>query len=75
MGLHSHLDDAQLAALRDKLHASLVDRLTSATSIGMQGRNVAYQQRTDDIRREISAIGDELALRQGRATRGPIHVF
>ena len=75
MGTYSHLTETALAELRDKLVASLTDRLTAPTSASTNGRAVAYQQRTEDIRREIAAINDELATRQGRTTRGPIHII
>ena len=75
MGIYSHLANEQLTALRDKLVASLTDRLTAPTSASTNGRAVAFQQRTDEIRREIEAVNAELAARQGNATRGPIHVI
>lgn len=74
MGLYSHLTTDELTALRGKLLASLTDRLTGPTSVGYQNRSVAYQQSTADIRRELAAIGDELAARTGSATRRPIYV-
>lgn len=75
MGIYSHLTTQALEELRDKLVASLTQRLTAPTSASTNGRMVAFQQRTDDIRREIAAVGDELASRQGCSTRSPIHVI
>lgn len=75
MGIYSHLGTDELTALRQRLVASLTDRLTMPTSAGHQGRNVAYQQRSEDIRREIAAVNDELAARQGTRTRAPIYVY
>lgn len=74
MGIYSHLTNEQLVAMRDKLVTSLTDRLTGPTSASTQGRAVAWQQRTDEIRREIQAINDELASREGRSTHRPIYV-
>ena len=75
MGIYSHLTETALAELRDKLVASLTQRLTAPTSASTNGRMVAYQQRTEEIRREITAVNDELANRQGCATRRPIYVI
>ncbi|ADV01269.1 hypothetical protein [Alicycliphilus denitrificans] len=74
MGIYSHLTQSALEELRDKLVASLTQRLTAPTSASSNGRQVAYQQRTEEIRREIAAVNDELATRQGCATRRPIYV-
>lgn len=75
MGIYSHLTITELGSLRDRLIASLTDRLTAPTSAATGARNVAWQQRTTDIRREIEAINAELAVRDGQATRRPIHVI
>lgn len=75
MGIYSHLTDAELTATRAKLVASLTDRLTAPTSASTNGRAVAYQQRTEEIRREIDAINAELAHRSGTAARRPIYVI
>ena len=72
MGIYSHLTEPELIELRARLVASLTDRLTGPTSATTQSRAVAYQQRTAEIRREIEAVNDELAARQGQATRRPI---
>lgn len=75
MGTYSHLTNYALEELRDKLVDSLTQRLTSPTSASHNARSVAYQQRPEDLRREIAAINEEIATRQGRTTRGPIHVI
>ncbi len=75
MGIYSHLTEPELIELRARLVASLTDRLTGPTSATAQSRAVAYQQRTAEIRREIEAVNDELAARQGQATRRPIHLI
>lgn len=75
MGIYSHLGTDELTALRQQLVTSLTARLTTPTSASHQNRSVAYQQRTDEIRREIAAINDELAARQGARTRAPIYVY
>lgn len=75
MGIYSHLTIPALEELRDKLVASLTQRLTAPTSASTNGRMVAFQQRTEEIRREIVAVNDELANRQGCATRRPIYVI
>lgn len=75
MGIYSHFTDLQLTELRDKLVASLTDRLTAPTSASTNGRSVAYQQRTDEIRREIEAVNSEIATRQGLSVRRPIYVI
>lgn len=75
MGIYSHFTDEQLTTQRDKFVASLTNRLTAPTSASTNGRAIAYQQRTDDIRREIEAINAEIAARQGASTRSPIYVI
>lgn len=74
MGIYSHFTESELASTRDKLVRSLTDRLTAPTSASHNGRSVAFQQRTDEIRREIEAVNDELARRNGCATRAPIYL-
>lgn len=75
MGIYSHLTEQELTALRTKLVASLTDRLTAPTSASNNGRAVAFQQRTDEIRREIEAVNAELGARQGAPSRRPIYVI
>lgn len=74
MGIYSHLSVTELEALRSKLSASLTDRLTAPTSAGYNGRNVQFQQRISDIRRELESVQAELARRQGGVVRGPIYL-
>lgn len=74
MGIYSHLQTAELVELRTKLVTSLTDRLTAPTAVGFNGRNVQYQQRTDDIRRAIDAVSAEISQRQGQVTRRPIYL-
>lgn len=75
MGIYSHLSETQLAAMRDKLVTSLTERLTAPTSASTNGRAIAFQQRTAEIRREIEAVNDEMSQRQGLASRRPIYVI
>lgn len=74
MGIYSHYTVDQLTTLRDTLTQSLHDRLTKPTSAGSATRNAQYQQRTDDIRKEIAAVIAEIDVRSGNATRGPIYL-
>ncbi|MGQ3055170.1 MAG: hypothetical protein ACT6S0_25560 [Roseateles sp.] len=74
MGIYRHLTVEQLEANRDKLLSSLTERLTKPTSIGFEGRNVQFNQRTDEIRRELEAINVELDRRNGVASRAPIYI-
>lgn len=74
MGIYRHLTVEQLEANRDKLLSSLTERLTKPTSVGFEGRNVQFNQRTDEIRRELEAINTELDRRNGVATRSPIYI-
>ena len=74
MGIYSHLTVTELEALRTKLSTSLTDRLTAPTRAGYNGRNVHFEQRVSDIRRELETVQAELARRQGGATRGPIYL-
>lgn len=75
MGIYSHYTVDQLTTLRDTLTQSLHDRLTKPTAAGSStGRNAQYQQRTEEIRKEISAVIGELDKRAGTATSGPIYL-
>ena len=80
MGIYSHHTVDELQAMRTRLSASLMDRLTKPTSIGHSGgngasRNAAYSQDTDKIKREIEAMGAEIERRSGApASRGPIYL-
>lgn len=74
MGIYSHLTDTQLTDLRAQLVASLTSRLTGPTSASSNGRSIAFQQQTADIKREIEGINAEIATRQGQALRRPIYI-
>jgi len=74
MGIYSRSTDEDLQQQRAQLHAALIARLTQPTSAAHNGRSIAYQQRTDDIKREISAIDAELDRRAGVRTGGPIYM-
>jgi hypothetical protein len=63
MGLYSHLADADLTALRDKLLAALHDRLTGPTGAGTSSRHVQYQQRPQDIRDQLAQVNAEIDRR------------
>lgn len=74
MGLYSHYTESQLTELRDRLMGSLHARLTGPTSAGYNGRTIQYQQRTDDIRKEMALVNLELDRRAGRISGGPIYL-
>jgi hypothetical protein len=66
MGLYSRDTTEQLTAKRQDLADSLHKRLTQPTQVEHNGSRAQYQQRTDDIRRELCAIDAELDRREGR---------
>jgi len=74
MRLYSHYTVEQLHTLRDSLTQSLHDRLTKPTTAGSGDRNAQYNQRTDEIRKEIAAVIAEIDLRSGAARPGPIYM-
>lgn len=74
MRLYSHYTVEQLHTLRDSLTQSLHDRLTKPTAAGSGDRNAQFNQRTDEIRKEIAAVIAELDLRSGAAHPGPIYL-
>lgn len=74
MGIYSHYTEQQLEELRDRLTQALHDRLTKPTAAGHGDRNAQYQQRIDDIRRELADVLAELELRTGRPAAGPIYM-
>lgn len=79
MGTYSHYTTDELQTLRKRLSDSLVDRLTSPTAIshsnGSGGsRNAQYAQDPDKIKKEISAIAEEIGKRTGGPKRGPIYI-
>lgn len=71
---YGHYTVSQLETLRDRLLASLHDRLTAPTSAAGTGRRVDYQQNPDQIRAELVAVNAELARRAGTVARGPIYI-
>jgi hypothetical protein len=72
---YGHYTVAQLETLRDRLLASLHDRLTAPTSAAGAGRQVQYQQSPDAIRRELAEVNGELERRgSGGVARGPIYM-
>ena len=74
MGLYSHYTVNQLTALRDRLMASLHDRLTAPTAATSNGRSIQYQQNVEQIRKELADVNTEIARRNGQATRAPIYM-
>lgn len=74
MGLYSHFTVTELTALRDRLMASLHDRLTAPTAAASNGRSIQYQQSVDQIRKELADVNVEIARRNGQATRSPIYM-
>lgn len=74
MGIYRHLSDAELAAMRDRLLASLQQRLTAPTSASNNGRNVQYQQSAKDIRKELEQVIEEIDSRAGHCARRPIYL-
>lgn len=74
MGLYRTLSEQELNLLRRKLFVSLHERLTGPTSATVNGRGVQYQQRTDELRRELADIDAELNRRAGVPLRGPIYI-
>lgn len=74
MGLYSHLSDAELAAKRDDLLASIEEAAAGVSSVSHTGRSVAYQQNLSEARRLLDAVQAEIDHRAGRATRAPIYM-
>lgn len=74
MGLYSHYTANELTALRDRLMASLHDRLTAPTAAASNGRSIQYQQSVEQIRKELADVNVEIARRSGQATRSPIYM-
>lgn len=74
MGLYSHYSTDQLTALRDRLMASLHDRLTGPSAATSNGRSVQYQLQTDQIRKELADVNTEIARHSGQAVRRPIYL-
>ena len=75
MGIYSHFTDPELDALRTKLVASHIARLTGPTSASNAGRSVMYQQETSKIKSAIEEVIAEIDLRAGRGgSRRPIYM-
>ena len=74
MGLYSHLTEAELISKRDSLLASIEKAASGVSSVGHNGRHVAYQQNLSEARRLLAEVQAELDRRAGRARRGPIYV-
>jgi hypothetical protein len=72
--MYSDMSDADLAALRDKLRASLTARLTLPTVAQGSGRRTEFQQDPEQIRTELQLVQAEIARRTGTPSRGPIYV-
>jgi hypothetical protein len=72
--MYSDLADSDLSALRDKLRASLTNRLTAPTVAAGSGRRVEYQQPIAEIRTELQNVLAEIARRGGTVARGPIYI-
>lgn len=74
MDLYRHYSLPELTALRDRLTASLHDRLTKATSVGSGDRNARFDQQTAEIRKEAAAVIAEIDRRRGTNPCGPIYL-
>jgi len=78
MGLYSRCTADELQAIRARLAASLIDRLTTATTASHNGgsasRSAQFAQAPEEIRKELRAVDAELDRRSGVAPRGPIYM-
>ncbi len=78
MGIYSRHTTEELEAIRARLNASLIDRLTAPTAVSHNGgsasRSAQYAQVPEEIRKELRAIDAELSQRNGGARRGPIYM-
>lgn len=78
MGLYSRHTTDELQAIRTRLSASLIDRLTGPTSASHNGgsasRSAQFAQSPEEIRKELRAVDAELDLRSGAPRRGPIYM-
>lgn len=74
MGIYSHYSLQELHTLRGTLTKSLHDRLTKPTAGGSGDRNARFDQRTDEIRKEITAVCAEIDLRTGTPAGRPIYM-
>lgn len=78
MGTYSRHTIEELQAIRARLSASLIDRLTAPTSASYNGgsasRSAQFAQVPEEIRKELRAVDAELDRRSGTAPRGPIYM-
>lgn len=72
--VYRHFTDEQLTAARDRLSASLQDRLTAPTWARRDGQEVRYEQKVGEIKAELQAITSEIDRRAGVVTRRPIYL-
>lgn len=74
MGIYRHYTDEQLTQMRDSLMTSLHQRLTGPTSASNGSRSVQYQQKTEEVRKELELITGEIDARAGVSCRRPIYM-
>lgn len=74
MGIYRHYTEQQLTQMRDSLMTSLHQRLTGPTSASTGSRSVQFQQKTEEIRKELGLITEELDARAGVASHRPIYL-
>ena len=78
MGTYSRHTIEELQAIRTRLNASLIDRLTAPTAASYNGgsasRSTQFAQVPDEIHKELRAVDAELDRRSGTAPRGPIYM-
>lgn len=79
MGIHSHHSIEELQVMRQRLSASLIDRLTQPTTISHSGgatsRSIQFAQQTQEIRAELDKVVKEIDVRTGKApVGGPIYL-
>ena len=75
MGTYSHMTEVQLAELRDKLTASLNDRLTQPAMQGWGDKRVQYDQAAvKELRSALNEVKAEIDNRAGINIRRPIYL-
>jgi response regulator of citrate/malate metabolism len=74
--MYSDMSDSDLTTLRDKLRASLTDRLTKPTVAMGSGRRAEYGQEVSQIREELQVVQAEVDRRAGGTanSRRPIYL-
>jgi hypothetical protein len=73
--MYGHRTVEDLTALRTRLEAALEARLTAPTVAGANGRTVQYDTRViADLQRQIRDITNELAVKAGTVSSGPIYL-